>query len=133
RTVHLETLEQQLQALDCVPASEHALVLHERLQKSWLLRIESAEAMAFYRSRNLESWLDNIDEMEGLSEQARAIEHRARQCLIEARNERWIGPLQTLMQDGPCLIAVGSIHLVGEGGLIARLRRDGYQVEAMPF
>ncbi|MFT4180002.1 MAG: TraB/GumN family protein, partial [Thermomonas sp.] len=33
RTVHLETLEQQLQALDCVPASEHALVLHERLQK----------------------------------------------------------------------------------------------------
>ena len=49
RLVHLETLEQQLQALDCVPAAEHAAVLDERLQKSWILRIESAEAMAYYR------------------------------------------------------------------------------------
>ena len=133
RLAHLETLEQQLQALDCVPAQEHALVLGERLRGSWILRVESAEAMAFYRSRNLDAWLASIDQMEGLGEQARAIEHRSRQCLLEERNARWIGQLETLFQDGPCLVAVGAVHLPGVDGLLAALRRDGYTIEAMPL
>ena len=133
RLTHLETLEQQLQALDCVPAQEHSMVLAERLRTSWILRIESAEAMAFYRSRNLDAWLASIDRMEGLGEQAKAIEQRSRQCLLEERNARWIGPLETLFQDGPSLVAVGAVHLVGADGLLAALRRDGYTVEALPW
>ena len=133
RLAHLETLEQQLQALDCVPASEHSMVLAERLRGSWILRIESAEAMAFYRGRNLDAWLASIDEMEGLGEQAKAIEQRSRRCLLEDRNARWIGQLETLFQDGPCLVAVGAVHLVGQDGLLAALRRDGYKIEAVPL
>ena len=133
RMAHLETLEQQLQALDCVPAEEHALVLGERVRKSWVLRIESAEAMAFYRSRNLDAWLTSIDRLDGLDDVAKAIEHRSRVCLLEDRNARWIGQLETLFQDGPCFVAVGAVHLVGEDGLLARLRRNGYQVEVVPL
>lgn len=133
RVLHLESLEQQLQALDCVPAAEHVRVLDERLRASWILRIESAQAMAWYRARNLDAWLADIDRMEGLSEEARAIEQRARRCLLEDRNVRWIGQLETLFQDGPCLVAVGAVHLVGPEGLLAALRRDGYQVEALPL
>ena len=133
RVLHLESLEQQLQALDCVPAAEHVRVLDERLRASWILRIESAQAMAWYRARNLEAWLADIDRMEGLSDEARAIEQRARRCLLEDRNARWIGQLETLFQDGPCLVAVGAVHLVGPDGLLAALRRDGYRVEALPL
>jgi uncharacterized protein YbaP (TraB family) len=133
RVLHLETLQEQLQALDCVPAEEHAPVLDERLRASWILRIESAQAMAWYRARNLEAWLADIDRMEGLSDEARAIEQRARRCLLEDRNARWIGQLETLFQDGPCLVAVGAVHLVGPDGLLAALRRDGYRVEALPL
>ena len=133
RVLHLETLEEQLQALDCVPAGEHVRVLDERLRASWILRIESAQAMAWYRARNLGAWLADIDRMEGLSEEAKAIEQRSRRCLLEDRNARWIGQLETLFQDGPCLVAVGAVHLVGAEGLIAALRRDGYLVEAMPL
>ena len=71
--------------------------------------------------------------MEGLSEDAKAIEQRSRRCLLEDRNARWIGQLETLFQDGPCLVAVGAVHLVGPEGLLAALRRDGYKVEAMPL
>lgn len=53
RLVHLETLEQQLKALDCVPAKEHAQVLEERLHAPWILRDESAAAMTYYRTRDL--------------------------------------------------------------------------------
>lgn len=133
RVRHLETLEQQLQALDCVPAAEQAQVLQDRLRASWVLRIESAKAMAYYRARTLEPWLADIERMDGLGEAARASELRARHCLLEERNARWIGQLQTLFQDGPCLVAVGAVHLVGPDGLIARLRRDGYRVEPMPL
>ena len=133
RVLHLETLEEQLKALDCVPAGEHVRVLDERLGASWILRIESAQAMAWYRARNLDAWLADIDRMEGLSEDAKAIEQRSRRCLLEDRNARWIGQLETLFQDGPCLVAVGAVHLVGPEGLLAALRRDGYTVEAMPL
>ena len=81
RVLHLETLEEQLKALDCVPAEEHSRVLDERLRASWILRIESAQAMAWYRARNLDAWLADIDRMEGLSEEARSIEQRSRRCL----------------------------------------------------
>ena len=133
RLMHLETLEQQLQALDCVPAQEHAPVLVDRLRASWVLRVESAQAMAYYRARTLEPWLADIDRMEGLGEQARSVEQRARRCLLEDRNARWLGQLQSLFQDGPSFVAVGAVHLVGPEGLLAALRRDGYRVEAMPL
>ena len=133
RVVHLETLEQQLQALDCVPAKEHALVLDERLRAPWILRDESAAAMRYYRSRNLEAWLSDIDKMDGLSPDGKAIEQRSRHCLLEDRNARWIGQLETLFQDGASFVAVGAIHLVGPQGLLASLHRDGYRIEEVPL
>lgn len=133
RLVHLETLQQQLQALDCVPATEHALVLDERLRAPWILRDESAAAMNYYRTRNLEAWLADIDHMYGLSYAGKVIEQRSRQCLLEERNARWIGQLETLFQDGSGFVAVGAVHLVGPDGLLAALRRDGYRIEAVPL
>lgn len=133
RMVHLETLEQQLQALDCVPASEHALVLDERLRAPWILRDESAAAMKYYRARDLDAWLADIDRMHGLSYAGKAIEQRSRHCLLEERNARWIGQLETLFQDGTSFVAVGAVHLVGPGGLLAALRRDGYRIEEVPL
>ena len=133
RLVHLETLEQQLQALDCVPATEQALVLDERLRAPWILRDESAAAMGYYRSRNLDAWLADIDHMYGLSYDGKAIEQRSRHCLLEERNARWVGQLETLFQDGPSFVAVGAVHLVGVEGLLAVLRRDGYRIEEVPL
>ena len=133
RLVHLETLQQQLQALDCVPATEQASVLDERLRAPWILRDESAAAMGYYRSRNLDAWLADIDHMYGLSYAGRAIEQRSRHCLLEERNARWVGQLETLFQDGPSFVAVGAVHLVGAEGLLAILRRDGYRIEEVPL
>ena len=133
RLVHLETLKEQLQALDCVPATEHALVLDERLRAPWILRDESAAAMKYYRSRNLDAWLADIDHMYGLSYKGKEVEQRSRHCLLEERNARWIGQLETLFQDGPGFVAVGAVHLVGPEGLLAALRRNGYRIEVVPL
>ncbi len=133
RLVHLETLQQQLQALDCVPSTEQALVLDERLRAPWIMRDESAAAMRHYRSRDLGAWLADIDHMDGLSDAGKAIEQRSRHCLLEERNARWVGQLETLFQDGPSFVAVGAVHLVGANGLLALLRRDGFRIEEVPL
>lgn len=131
--VHLESLEDQLRALDCVPAGQQAQVLAERLHEPVFLKLDSAEAMAAYRARDLEAWLVDVDRMDGLSDGARQIERRSRLCLLEDRNARWIGAIKDLYRRQRALVAVGALHLAGPNGLIARLRGAGFKVEAVPM
>jgi uncharacterized protein YbaP (TraB family) len=133
RTVHLEQVADQLQALDCVPSDQQAQVLSERLKAPWLLGEESARALAFYRNGNLWGWLGDVDRMFGLSSEAKAIETQARGCLLEQRNAQWMPQLLTLLSQGGCVVAVGAIHLPGDNGLLAALARAGYRVEAQPL
>ncbi len=133
RVVHLETLEDQLRALDCVPTQAQALVLDERLKAPWIVREMSERALRHYRERDLGAWLADVDRMVGLGAQGKAIEMRARRCLIEERNARWLPTLLPLLDDGGCYVAVGAIHLVGEHGLLAALARAGYRIEVEPL
>lgn len=129
--VHLESLEDQLRALDCVPAGQQAQVLAERLHKPLYLKLDSAEAMAAYRARDIEAWLADVDRLDGLSNTAKQIERRSRLCLLEDRNARWIGTVEDLYRRQRTMVAVGALHLAGPDGLVARLRRDGFKVEAI--
>lgn len=49
--------------------------------------------------------------------------------LNKARNEKWMDKLPTMMKEKPSFIAVGCLHLVGDDGLLNRLRKEGYKVE----
>lgn len=130
KTVALETLHEQMTALDCVPATEHAEVLRQRIAAPWVLREQSAEVLGFYRNRDLVAWMDEVDSMAGLDERARAIETRSKRCLIDARNARWIDRLDPMLRAGSCFVAVGAIHLMGDSGLLNQLAMRGYTVVA---
>lgn len=49
--------------------------------------------------------------------------------ILVDRNYKWMEKIPTLIQENPCFIAVGAVHLGGEDGLIKLLRRKGYKVE----
>lgn len=49
--------------------------------------------------------------------------------LLRERNEHWVPVIKENIAKCPCLIAVGCRHLLGDDGLIAMLRREGYRVE----
>ncbi len=52
--------------------------------------------------------------------------------LVSARNERWLPQLRELLKgDDDCLVVVGALHLVGKGGLLELLRRDGFTATQM--
>lgn len=133
RIVHLENLPEQLAALDCVPAVEYALVLGQRLQGGWSFRQEAARTLGYYQRRELPAWYAEIERMPGLQGDAITVEQRARHCLIEARNARWLPLLERLLRQGNCFVAVGAIHLTGEHGLLAQLSQRGFTVTVEPW
>jgi hypothetical protein len=48
--------------------------------------------------------------------------------LVVDRNHAWIPKLEPELEKGGVFVAVGAAHLVGDEGLVALLRRDGYTV-----
>jgi len=47
--------------------------------------------------------------------------------LVTERNAHWLPHIEAMLHAGDnCLIVVGALHLVGDGGLLELLRRDGY-------
>lgn len=51
----------------------------------------------------------------------------------EDRNRNWIPKIVEYTKKHRCLFAVGALHLAGENGLIALLRREGYFVRPVDF
>src|SRR3546814_12590899 len=87
----------------------------------------------FRSQRDLPAWYDESERMPGLEGAAIAVEQRARHCLIEARNARWLPVLERLLREGDCFVAVGAIHLTGDHGLLAQLSRRGFTVTVEPW
>jgi uncharacterized protein len=47
--------------------------------------------------------------------------------LVTARNQSWLPQIEQLLKGtGSTLVVVGTLHLVGDGGLLELLRKDGY-------
>lgn len=51
--------------------------------------------------------------------------------LLGRRNRNWIAQMPAIMEAQPTLFVVGAGHLVGEDGVIALLKREGYKVKAV--
>ena len=48
-------------------------------------------------------------------------------ALVTDRNRRWLPEIERLLAgEEDCLVVVGALHLVGDGGLLEALRRDGF-------
>ncbi|SEJ66751.1 hypothetical protein SAMN04244572_04846 [Azotobacter beijerinckii] len=128
----LETLEQQLAALDCVPPQEQALVLRQRLDRADDWRAAAERVLGYYRTGDLPTWFDEELASPGLDRQAAALEARARDCLLDSRNRRWLPRLAAELRQGGVFVAVGALHLTGPAGLLEGLRRHGYAVYPEP-
>jgi uncharacterized protein YbaP (TraB family) len=53
-------------------------------------------------------------------------------ALVMDRNRHWLPQIERLLQgEQNCLVVVGALHLVGKGGLLELLRRDGVAAEQL--
>lgn len=69
----------------------------------------------------------------GLQSDSRAAAAAFAEVLLARRNRAWMGTIAQALRRGGAFIAVGALHLPGEDGLVALLRRRGIEVARVPL
>lgn len=119
--IGLETVEEQMAVFDSIPYADQAKMLVTLMDSLPQARQEFGKLVQVYKNQDLAALynltLESDFEMENQQE-----------VLLTDRNKRWIPVIERQMADKPTFVAVGAAHLGGEQGVIALLRKEGYNV-----
>lgn len=144
----LEEVDERTDYLDSLGYStislkSQAAVLKRILQHTDSLSSSANLIMKFYKEQTISGLLaiDSINSkssidfftLNAIEKDEIACIKEYQQCYIETigtvRNNKWIKRLLPMINKESSLIAVGVMHLIGNDGLIAKLRKLGYIVE----
>jgi uncharacterized protein len=120
----LETMEFQSSVFDSIPYAEQAKDLLRSVDSMAQNRNEFITMLNVYKDQQ-------IDKIEGLFEKSEFGIEDHEDLLINDRNRNWVAQLNQIMPRASVFIAVGTGHLVGQTGLIALLRKEGYKVQPL--
>ncbi len=124
----LETLEDQLSFLEEMPEHQQIELLDQALAEYDQVQAVHDRMVDNYLKGDLQGLQSEAEVQLGqlnASSRAYFIEQG-----IEARNHRMLESLLPLMSNSTVFVAVGALHLPGDSGLIALLRKQGYQLRA---
>jgi uncharacterized protein YbaP (TraB family) len=125
-TSGLESIDLQLQVLDASPMDEQIVSLKEFLDKPLEMPGMLGDVHSAWRDGDV-ARLDKLtrDEMREKTPQT------YRMVNVE-RNQAWLPQIQAMLDNakkGDTLVVVGALHLLGDDGIVGKLREKGYKVE----
>lgn len=127
-TAGLETIEAQMQAMDAVPYVEQVEGLDEFL---------ADPKQAIQQMQDMHGWWRSGDvaklDSEMRVEMAKKTPESYRLLDVD-RNNAWLPMIEARLKGSKAddtLVVVGTLHLLGEDGLVAKLRAQGYVVERL--
>ncbi len=115
----LETIEFQASVFDSIPYEKQAKELLKTIDSMAGYKTEFDTMLAVYKSQQL-------SEIEKLFSKSEFGMEENKDLLLDNRNKNWVKQLKEIMKKESVFVAVGAGHLVGEMGLIALLRKEGY-------
>lgn len=115
----LETVKEQLNILDSIPYKTQAVMLLEAVQNIDSSRKELQTTIALYKAQD-------IAQLEKLANTGSSVAYN--DLFLTQRNKKWIEKMIPEINTKPTFFAVGAAHLGGEEGLIALLKKQGYQL-----
>jgi uncharacterized protein len=119
-TAGLETIPEELSGLAELPREDQVRMLEQSLDDLKDLQAEMKDILTAWR-RGDANRLATL-----LSSEYDAFPALYRP-LVTVRNERWLPQIEQLLKGRDnVMVVVGSLHLVGKGGLLELLRKDGY-------
>ena len=119
-TAGLETLSEELGGLEALPREDQLRLLDQTLSELQEPAEEMRAVLAAWRSG------DAAKLAALLAREYRSFPALYRP-LVSTRNQRWLPQIEELLRgDDNCLVVVGALHLVGSGGLLELLRKDGF-------
>ncbi len=126
RTIGLETLEEQLAAMDALPIKDQAAMLLEHVERDGD-RGALERMLDAYTAQDL-ALLMTITEESGTMPEA------MEKALLTDRNAVMVHRMDSVMRaDASAMFLIGAAHLPGASGVLQLLRAQGYTVEAMPM
>lgn len=124
----LESAAEQLLAFDAMPLPLQLDLLRQTLRSRPAFEQQWQALQDAYLARDLEQ-LQALS-AEQMAAMDAATRHWFDEQVINVRNRRMRVRLLPLLRKEACFIAVGALHLPGEGGLLAGLRKAGFTVRA---
>jgi len=125
QTFGLESLEEQLAALDGLSPQDQLALLREAVANHDMLTA-TVEAM-------VRAWLArDLVALQAASQPKRSDDQRLQaqllERLVDRRNPVMLERMQPRLAEGGAFIAVGALHLPGKQGLLHGLEEQGYRV-----
>jgi uncharacterized protein len=118
----LETMALQAAVFDSIPYRKQAEELLKTIDSLQQYKKYFDTMVRIYKNQQLKELENQFTKTEfGMQEN--------QDILLDKRNANWVSQLKVIMQKKSVFIAVGAGHLVGEKGLIALLRKEGYTVK----
>ena len=114
-----ETIAFQASVFDSIPYSKQAQSLLGTIDSIDKYRVYFDTMMNVYKSQKMDS-------IEALFNRPEFGMQDGLEFLLDKRNLDWVTQLKAILPKKNIFIAVGAGHLVGEKGLIALLRKEGY-------
>jgi uncharacterized protein YbaP (TraB family) len=127
RAVGLETAAEQLNAFEGMAPDLQLALLDEVVKNNSDLPTQLELLTGAYLRGDLEG-LDRLARKQ-YQEMPPAVARWFDEVLLDRRNARMLLRLAGLMDAQSVLVAVGALHLGGDGGLLAGLARLGYRIE----
>lgn len=125
-TAGLETIDEQMKAMDSVPYAEQTQGLQEFLDDPKKAIQQMQDMHAWWRAGDVAK-LDS----EMRAEMAQKTPESYKLLDVD-RNNAWLPKIEERLKDSKSddtLVVVGSLHLLGDDGLVEQLRAKGYTVE----
>lgn len=126
-TAGLESIDSQFQALDAAPMNEQVSGLQDLIDNPAEMPRQLDQMHTAWRAS------DEAALTELMLQEMRTKTPVSYQQMNVARNDAWMPRLRALLDGGAkgedALVVVGALHLLGEDGLVRKLRASGYKVE----
>ncbi len=121
----LETMDQQLGLLQGMSYPDQARFLDMVVTEMHDVESETQSVVTAWRTG------DSAKLAALLSDEYKSFPALYR-LLVTDRNKRWVPQIEKLLHSNQdYFVVVGALHLVGDGGLLELMRRDGYKPESL--
>ena len=124
-TAGLETIDEELGGLAALPHEDQLRMLDQTLSELKESPTELQEVLSAWRR-------GDTAKLAALLSREYSSFPALYRSLVTERNAHWLPRIEQLLRAGDnSMVVVGSLHLVGEGGLLELLRKDGFTAQQM--
>ncbi len=121
----LETLREQADVLASFSLADQIALLHDTVCYFNQIQLDIDELKRLYVDRDLGAIVRLAQQYPGRDP---GLGKRAAAAIIDRRNDLMAARMRTYLDGGGAFIAVGALHLPGEGGVLTLLVRQGYRI-----